>query len=171
MYLGEILRRFILYLHKEKIFLNKLESLPNELKTQYGIDTALMSKCESDPSESEFENAKNILVDDLKIDSNYVTDDDAKILKWASKAIGTRAARLSACALAAVVETECDENKDDINIGLDGSVIEFYPKFESKIREALRILIGTQSEERIKIGLAKDGSGVGGMFHNYNQLI
>ena len=42
------------------------------------------------------------------------------------------------------------------------SVIEFYPSFEHQIRDALKVLVGHEAEQRIKIGLAKDGSGVGG---------
>jgi len=50
-----------------------------------------------------------------------------------------------------------------IDIGVDGSLIEFYPGFEDEIRIALRQVkeIGTAGESRIRIGMAKDGSGVG----------
>ena len=52
---------------------------------------------------------------------------------------------------------------DIIDIGVDGSLVEFYPGFEEYIREALRDIpeIGEQGERRIRIGIAKDGSGVG----------
>jgi len=50
-----------------------------------------------------------------------------------------------------------------VDIGVDGSLVEFYPNFEEYIREALREVpqIGPQGEKRIRIGIAKDGSGVG----------
>ena len=50
-----------------------------------------------------------------------------------------------------------------IDIGVDGSLVEFYPNFEEYIREALRDIpqIGPEGEKRIRIGIAKDGSGVG----------
>ncbi|GAB7354309.1 hypothetical protein MBLNU459_g4828t1 [Dothideomycetes sp. NU459] len=50
-----------------------------------------------------------------------------------------------------------------IDIGVDGSLIEFYPGFEEGMRSALRDVqeIGLTGEQRIRIGLAKDGSGVG----------
>lgn len=50
-----------------------------------------------------------------------------------------------------------------IDIGVDGSLIEFYPGFEDEIRTALRQVtdIGPAGESRIRIGMAKDGSGVG----------
>ncbi|KAL3292102.1 hexokinase [Colletotrichum asianum] len=50
-----------------------------------------------------------------------------------------------------------------IDIGVDGSLIEHFPNFEGNIREALREVpeIRGEGEERIKIGMARDGSGVG----------
>ncbi|KAI4286617.1 MAG: hypothetical protein L6R35_004131 [Caloplaca aegaea] len=50
-----------------------------------------------------------------------------------------------------------------VDIGVDGSVIEFYPRFEVYMREVLRAVegIGPHGEKRIRIGLAKNGSSVG----------
>jgi hexokinase len=42
-------------------------------------------------------------------------------------------------------------------------VAEFLPGFEGRVREALKIVLGEEGEKRVRIGLAKDGSGVGGM--------
>ncbi|KAJ3496927.1 hypothetical protein NLG97_g2299 [Lecanicillium saksenae] len=52
---------------------------------------------------------------------------------------------------------------DCIEIGIDGSLFEYYPKFEEEIRKALRAVprIGVEGESRVKIGLAKDGSSLG----------
>jgi hexokinase len=54
-------------------------------------------------------------------------------------------------------------DEDIIDIGADGSLIEFYPGFEAEMRSAMRDVpeIGEAGERRIRIGLAKDGSGVG----------
>ncbi|OAQ97285.1 hypothetical protein LLEC1_00047 [Akanthomyces lecanii] len=50
-----------------------------------------------------------------------------------------------------------------IEIGIDGSLFEYYPAFEEEVRRALRIVprIGAEGEARVKIGLAKDGSSLG----------
>ncbi|KAJ9666730.1 glucokinase [Coniosporium apollinis] len=55
------------------------------------------------------------------------------------------------------------KEEDTIDIGVDGSLVEFYPNFEEYMREALREIegIGKEGEKRIRIGIAKDGSGVG----------
>ncbi|KAL8715498.1 MAG: hypothetical protein Q9220_000833 [cf. Caloplaca sp. 1 TL-2023] len=50
-----------------------------------------------------------------------------------------------------------------VDVGVDGSVIEFYPGFEAYMREALRAVegIGLAGEGKIRIGLTKDGSSIG----------
>ena len=50
-----------------------------------------------------------------------------------------------------------------LDIGVDGSLVEFYPGFEDHIRSALGIIegLGPEGNARIRIGIAKDGSGVG----------
>ena len=42
------------------------------------------------------------------------------------------------------------------------SLIEFYPNYEMTLRESLRLLVGEEVERKVDIGMAKDGSGVGG---------
>ncbi|OAF61394.2 glucokinase [Pseudogymnoascus destructans] len=55
------------------------------------------------------------------------------------------------------------QNEGIIDIGVDGSIIEFCPGFISSIHSALRDVdeIGVEGGRRIRIGIAKDGSGIG----------
>ncbi|RDW80138.1 phosphotransferase-1 [Coleophoma cylindrospora] len=74
------------------------------------------------------------------------------------------AATVNKLADAALPLTGAPVSEDDvIDIGVDGSLVEFYPGFEDYMREALRAMegIGAAGERRIRIGIAKDGSGVG----------
>jgi hexokinase len=63
------------------------------------------------------------------------------------------------------VEKALDPDAEEglIDIGVDGSLIELYPGFETHIRSALRDVqeIGPDGEKKVKMGLARDGSGVG----------
>jgi hexokinase len=55
-------------------------------------------------------------------------------------------------------------NEEEIvDIGVDGSLVEFYPGYEDYMRAAMRAVpeIGAVGERKIRIGIAKDGSGVG----------
>jgi hexokinase len=64
---------------------------------------------------------------------------------------------------------EASESTEDcleenvIDIGADGSLIEFYPNFEAEMRGAMREVpeIGLHGERKVRISLTKDGSGVG----------
>jgi len=69
-------------------------------------------------------------------------------------------ARVAARAAPMVGDFEERERKM-IDIGVDGSVVEYYPGFEKYLREALREVDSGELESRISIGVAKDGSGVG----------
>ncbi|KAG7152505.1 Glucokinase like protein [Verticillium longisporum] len=53
--------------------------------------------------------------------------------------------------------------EDIIDIGVDGSLFEFFPGFEAHIRTALKEIpaIGIEGEKLIRMGTAADGSGVG----------
>ncbi|KAG8707119.1 glucokinase, partial [Ceratobasidium sp. 395] len=95
----------------------------------------------------------------LKVDEKWIKHADLEIVRWACQCVGTRAALLSGVAVAATVRQT--EAKGSISVGIDGSLFEFYPNFEERLRKSLRVLVGQEVEEQIKIGRAKDGSGVG----------
>lgn len=82
--------------------------------------------------------------------------EDLKNMKL-SEALAATASKLADTAGLAVNEDEV------VDIGVDGSLVEFYPGFEDYMRDALRVLpqVGVLGERRIRIGIAKDGSGVG----------
>ncbi|KAJ5053950.1 uncharacterized protein L3040_000239 [Drepanopeziza brunnea f. sp. 'multigermtubi'] len=81
---------------------------------------------------------------------------DVKNLKLADAASAT-ASKLADTAGLSVNEDEI------VDIGVDGSLVEFYPGFMDSMREALRSMpeIGAAGERKIRIGIAHDGSGVG----------
>ncbi|KAL7282030.1 hypothetical protein ACG7TL_003497 [Trametes sanguinea] len=115
------------------------------------------------------ERIRGIIIQRLGLDPADVSIRDAAIVRWASSLVANRAARLSGCAVAAVlVQTgraklgggfATDEEK--LIVGVDGSLIQHYPNFNARLRESLRELVGEEVEKKVDIGLAKDGSGVG----------
>ncbi|KAL2415528.1 Glucokinase [Exophiala dermatitidis] len=176
MFLGEILRRAMLSLHQhpdEGIALFKdTSSLTNDIRStttvaedsplfkQWGIDTSFLSIVEEDQS-NHLRITKQTLEKELKIEA--ASTEDCVAVKMLVHAIGRRAARLSAVALAGVIlSTNKLQEEEIVDIGVDGSLVEYYPGFEDYIREAFREIEGIGEEEkRIRIGLAKDGSGLG----------
>ncbi|KAF2190521.1 hexokinase [Zopfia rhizophila CBS 207.26] len=201
MFLGEILRLALVSLLKDpKIPLFRDEnSAQNDVHSttqihedsplwkQWGIDTSFLSICAGDQSPG-YRMTRQTLDKDYGITA--VSAEDAEAVRVIAAAIGRRAARLSAVAIAAIVietgrlnssstsaaTTEKKESveaprgegssvadKDVIDVGVDGSLVEFYPGFEDHVRQALMEIeeIGEAGEKRIRIGIAKDGSGVG----------
>ena len=153
----------------------------------YALDSSFLSVAHGDISEG-LRLTRQALDKDLKIFG--ASTEDAAAVKTVATAIGKRAARLSAVAIGAIVLSSGKLDKkstadatslvdganastllngnelaeeDVIDIGVDGSLVEFYPGFETYIREALREIegIGASGERRVRIGIAKDGSGVG----------
>jgi hexokinase len=169
MFLGEILRLVLLDLHKNEslgLFKPKNGSdvfIPetSSFYRQWGIDTSLLSLVEADKTKK-FEQIKVALKDHLKIERP--SDDDCKAVQAVVHAIGKRAARLSAVPLAAILISTGKLKTDDlVDIGVDGSLVEFYPNFEGYMREALRTVpeVGAAGDKKVRIGISKDGSGVG----------
>ncbi|KAH3681082.1 hypothetical protein WICPIJ_007942, partial [Wickerhamomyces pijperi] len=80
------------------------------------------------------------------------------------RAISRRSAYLAAVPLAAILmRTKALEGyHKEVEIGVDGSVVEYYPGFRSMIRHALALTpLGPDGERKIHVLIAKDGSGVG----------
>ncbi|KAL8900633.1 MAG: hypothetical protein Q9207_005604 [Kuettlingeria erythrocarpa] len=190
MFLGEILRRAILAMIKDgktELFSDE-SSKTNDIHStctiahdsplykQWGVDTSFLSIAHGDQSQG-YRITRQALSKDLGVDA--ASSEDAEAIKIIAEAIGRRSARLSAVAIGAVIiatgnltltagEAIDDEQKqlieeEVVDIGVDGSLVEYYPGFEQYIRDALREIegIGEKGEKRIRIGIAKDGSGVG----------
>jgi hexokinase len=100
------------------------------------------------------------------LDVNAASLEDAQAFKAVSDAVARRAARLAAVAIGAIAlqSGKLDDPEEEvIDIGVDGSLVEHYPFFRDMIQEALAVIdgIGAKGAAKIRIGIAKDGSGVG----------
>ncbi|KAF8428226.1 hexokinase-domain-containing protein [Tirmania nivea] len=179
MFLGEILRNAIVALKDSNVGLFAQEGIvinenPN-LYRPWTIDTSFLSLVEADQSEG-FATSRELMETELGVSG--ASEQDVEAVRTIARAIGRRSARLSAVPLAAIcIRTVLAEEHAHasvteslaklskmIDIGVDGSVVEYYPGFEKYLREALREVdtcgLG-ELEPRISIGVAKDGSGVG----------
>ena len=157
------------------------------LYMKWAVDSSILSIAEADNSvglralRQEIEKCLGVSTPSIE---------DAQAVKDIAHAIGKRAAKLAGIAVGAIVLQTDRLNKhasassgplssnannsadaadasikeeDIVDIGVDGSLVEFYPGFEDYMRGALRVMngIGPEGEKRIRIGIAKDGSGVG----------
>lgn len=166
MFLGELLRRTLVDLARDpeiQLF-GQSVSASSPLFQVGGLDTSFLSAVEADVS-PDYLATRAALLKDLGVD--HASLDDAHAVKVLVHAIGKRAARLSGMALSAVlIESghldKLGSNDNTIDIGVDGSLVEFYPGYIDYIREVMCEVpqIGDK-EKKIEIDIAKDGSGVG----------
>ncbi|GAC72095.1 hypothetical protein PANT_6d00069 [Moesziomyces antarcticus T-34] len=142
MYLGEVARLVLLHLIDQLVLFQGFSSAI--LNTQYGFDTAYMSAIEADnePASSSSSATRKVLVQTLSIKDEYISTEDIETVRTVCKIVGTRAARLSATAIAAtMIQTgnvqSTGPQDQGVKVGVDGSVIEFYPrKSSTRIRAA-----------------------------------
>lgn len=161
MFLGELLRLVLVELRDKGVLFKGLSATKKALDTEWSLDTSVPSRIDGDQSSDLSQTAK--VVEDF-LGYSSVPKEELEAIKLLAHAIGRRSATLSAVPLAGLIlhTNALEKFEGEIDIGADGSVVEFYPNFEKMVREALRkTRLGTEGEKRVTIGLARDGSGVG----------
>ncbi|PWY92934.1 hypothetical protein BO70DRAFT_384286 [Aspergillus heteromorphus CBS 117.55] len=156
LYLGEIFRLALLDLldnHPGLIFNGQDTS---ELRKPYLLDSSVLAAIEEDPYEN-LEETEELLERLLKIKA---TPAELEMVRRLAELIGTRAARLSACGVAAICKKT---GMESCHVGADGSVFTKYPHFKERGAQALREILdwAPQEQDKVSIMAAEDGSGVG----------
>ncbi len=160
MFLGETLRQALVDLYKEKLIFQNVDDMGEKFFKPWTLDSSNLALIEVDDSTDQ-------IITSLLFNQSIhlpTTVEERKAIKILVKAISKRAAYLSSIPLAGIViKTNSLEKHDLIDIGADGSVIQYYPGFHENVQEALKLInrIGVSGEKRINIRIAKDGSGVG----------
>ncbi|KAI9769044.1 MAG: hexokinase A [Geoglossum umbratile] len=157
LYLGEIFRLVLIDLHDNKdIRIFEGQSV-EQLRKPYSLDASYLSSIEEDPFEN-LSDTQDLFLKYLDLKANR---SELELIRRLAELIGTRAARLSACGIAAICK------KKDIkscHVGADGSVFNKYPHFKERGAAALREILDWPSSLRkdpIVVVTSEDGSGVG----------
>lgn len=156
LYLGELFRLALVDIHENKncsVFQNQDIS---KLKRAYSLDASFLSLIEEDPFENLSETAELI----HRVLSITATKPELELCRRLAELIGTRAARLSACGVAAICKKK---NIQSCHVGADGSVFNKYPHFKARGAQALREILDWPrgKPDPVDIRAAEDGSGVG----------
>lgn len=159
MYLGEVVRNVITDMMDRNLLFGHQKST-ERISSHYRFETSYMSSIEEDAS-SDLAVVRDILDTDL----NLVNVDlvELKMVKRICQLVGTRAARLAAVAIVGIL-THADHLRSAVDVGIDGSLFEFYPSFGARIYEAMAELLPDYADsirDTVRLGLARDGSGVG----------
>lgn len=188
MFLGELLRLVVVTMYEDPatgLFSNFDPSKPAPLFKQWAVDASILSVAEGDESQ-DLEILRREIEISLGVPAAGLSTTDAHAVKIIAHAIGKRAARLAGMAIGSVIlqggqltedvdltVAPAAHNTDTnghtgleagiIDVGVDGTLIELYPRFEEYMREALKAIkcIGESGEKRIRMGIAKDGSSIG----------
>ncbi|KAG5716376.1 Hexokinase [Termitomyces sp. T112] len=152
-YLGEIMRLVICELIDEGVLF--LGQNTYKLESPYVFETAFLSLMESDPTDE--------LLMIIGIFSHFfaveTTLAERQFFRALAMLIGRRAARLSACGIAAIV-SKMGYLDEGCLVGADGSLYNKYPGFADRIHEGLVDIFGEKGRG-IMTCHAEDGSGVG----------
>lgn len=128
------------------------------LNVHYGFDTAIMSAIEVAESDDKL---VDVIVQQLGVSREYVSVPCAKAVRDVVSFVGNRAAKLSACSIAAIIQqTDGLKDVEEYHVGGDGSVFQYYPRFQQNMKETLIAILGPEAE-KVQISMSEDGSGVG----------
>lgn len=160
LYLGELFRLVLVDLHeKREVHIFEGQNI-DKLRKAYTLDSSFLSLVEEDPFENLSETS-DLFQNKLGITT---TRPELELIRRLAELIGTRAARLSACGVAAICKKKGYET---CHVGADGSVFNKYPHFKARGAVALREILdwpakkNPKEEDPIEILAAEDGSGVG----------
>ena len=156
LYLGEIFRLSLVDLLENKPGICFVGQNVGKLHEPYFLDASFLTAIEEDPYEN-LQETEELFERVLNIKP---TRSELELVRRLAELIGTRAARLSACGVAALC---IKRNIENCHVGADGSVFTKYPHFKTRGAQALREILGWKPEEADKVVIlpAEDGSGVG----------
>ncbi|KAJ5942606.1 hypothetical protein N7516_002774 [Penicillium verrucosum] len=156
LYLGEIFRLALIDLVDNRPGLIFNGQDVTKLRKPYLLDASFLANIEEDP----YENLTETLdLFDSKL-SIRPTQPELELIRRLAELIGTRAARLSSCGVAAICTKK---NIESCHVGADGSVFTKYPLFKERGAQALREILdwAPTDKDKVSIMAAEDGSGVG----------
>ncbi|KAK7512875.1 hexokinase-domain-containing protein [Phyllosticta citricarpa] len=156
LYLGEVFRLVLVDLHSDPAaHLFEGQDI-SKLKKAYTMDASFLATIEEDPFENLSETA-DLFQNKLGL---VLNKPELELCRRLAELIGTRAARLSACGVAAICKKK---GWKEAHVGADGSVFNKYPHFKSRGAQALREVFDWPKGQKdlIEILPAEDGSGVG----------
>jgi hexokinase len=146
MYLGEIARRVLVAAADQKGLFSG--HLPGPLAIAQSLSTEDLSRI-----------ARGAAVQAIPALST-ASSRDGQAIRDIGRIVATRAARIAAAAMAAVILWLDPPLQRDHLIAVDGTLFEKYPGFRETIRAAHRELFGDRAG-RVRMALVKDGSGIG----------
>ena len=156
MYLGEICRTTLLHPSVARGFSSEAaQQLRSAFAQPMAFQSSLMAAIEADTSPSLAEVERLLKAAGV----SACTVRDRVLLREACVCVSTRAARLSATAVGALLEHAGLDGAR--TVAVDGTVFEKYPFFKERMEAGLEELLHKERAQAVQLILAKDGSGIG----------
>ncbi|KAF8168437.1 hypothetical protein B0H34DRAFT_685503 [Crassisporium funariophilum] len=169
--LGELIRIVLVSLVERSPSLLFNGVATDKLQTFQGFDTFNMCKIEE---AKDISSVKKLVAELFEYSPDQVTDQDAEIVLWACKLVGDRAAKLSACPIAAVLIhlgfaslDKIQGGQTKLHIAADGEMFFAYPGFESLLRKSLGAIVGEKVEKQAKFIIVQDAGAIGAALAAY----
>jgi len=162
MYLGEIVRLILVDLIRQGKIFSGFQDKALRLEERYEFPTRVMSEIEVDHS-ADLSFVKVILE---QYGITISTWEERQFVKSTVHLVAARAAALSATQLSACIKQMGKENREVV-VAVDGSVFEKYPGFKEMMEANLEILL---EHKKVRLVLAKDGSGVGAALASFMEI-
>jgi hexokinase len=160
LYLGELFRLVLIDLNQNPDCHIFGDQDISSLKKPYSLDSGFLAAIEEDCYEN-LSDTQTLMKETLGLDCSAP---ELELIRRLAELIGTRAARLSACGVAAICKKK---GWKECHVGADGSVFNKYPHFKERGAQALKEILdwpeqyGKGAGDPIEILPAEDGSGVG----------
>ncbi|KAF7113989.1 hypothetical protein CNMCM5793_006172 [Aspergillus hiratsukae] len=153
-YMGEMLRLVMLELHEAKLLFKGQDV--SCLRQPNALDASIFPTLEEDTTAC-MEGIRKCLWEKMGVDP---APHELKTCRYLAELVGTRAARLYSCGIAAICKKRDIER---CHVGVDGSIFGHYENYRKRAAQALRDIFAWPDdlEDPIVFGFYKDGSGVG----------
>jgi len=161
-YLGEITRLILIDLIRQGKIFPTFKDSKLKLDEAYKFETKEMSTIEIDQSPDLVIIQK--LLEEFSITKS--TKEERLFVQKITHLVAERAAALASTQLVACIIQMGKEQKEVV-VAVDGSVFEKYPNFKAMMDNYLQLLLG---HSKVKLVLAKDGSGVGAALASFIYL-
>lgn len=145
-YLGEVLRLLLVDLMQRKLIFRDDQDERSWLLEKDGLSSKHVAQFIAEPAEA--------------VQCFSCSEEDGACICEFAKLIVQRAAQLVTCTYMGTIMHLDADVKEKQTIGIDGSIYEKMPEFQTGIRKTLSEVLG-EAADKIEVKLVKDGSGAG----------
>jgi len=166
-FLGEVVRRILISLEQSAPHALSEGFATTRLKTPGSFNSRCLPLIDEAKTPSDIKK----VIAEHQAPLEITKDEDAETVRWVSQLVSSRAIKLSACAIGALILQAgyTRDGTDRIPVALDGEMVYYYPQFEKHLRNALKAILGESVEKRITFLIVEDAEAIGAALGVYEM--